>query len=214
MTAGRQIFCFNPALQRVAVAALNLKGPENLSELDPKYQLGVQLLDLTGEDYGLFRGETSWEFNATSTGDATHCPAAELKLNAAMTPGNVLAIVDAIEVMTPTAGNVISVIFPTSLGVVSTYFSGWARDDRIIGARQSAFLCGASPGNNLLPGGIPGAVNRVATASANQFTTIPGPWMIAAGGVLGVCAGTVATTLRVNFKWRERIIGKSELPQA
>lgn len=204
---------FNPRFAQGLLRALGVQG-DYPSGISTPYQVSINLADLDAEEYAFLRGDRLLEGMNGTLGDATHVPVVRLwNPNSA----DVIAVVDSIEVISDTA-QFIGVFLGGDLVGNAGAATLVARDARLQ-ARNSTWATGAS-GNVTLPGSLPSTSqrNRQVSVAPNTTYRIDGPWVMTPVNLTGLPASmnlnvfglTVATSLFVSFKVRERAWTKQE----
>lgn len=197
--------------------ALAIKG-DLPRELGPLYGLSFTAEDLSKDEYAWTRRSTLWEMGtqvAAVAGNASRVVFTSRV--AAASQRAVLAVVDEIEISTPTAGGTgihIALNF-LGAGIADPTLDANRRDDRLLGKGTNAFSCsGGAPAGASPIAALP---NRSILVPVSTVVTVKGPWVmtnndngIFRAGLLVICT-TLNVDLRVNMKWRERDLLAEEI---
>lgn len=189
--------------------ALGIKG-DLPRELFPLYSVNFTADDFSKPEYQWTRRSSRWESGAIVAPVAGQLSrAALLTRTTAANQRQILAVVDLIEVTTPTAGGTgvqVALSF-AGTGLADPTMDAGRQDDRILGKASNAFsiASGAAVANP-----IAALSPRVFILAQNQLLTIPGPWILTNNdnGIFRAALLVIGTTgnvdLRVNFRWSER----------
>lgn len=196
--------------------SLGIKG-DLPRELYPLFGVHFLAADVSRDEYAWARRSTLWEMGATSAAVAGQLSRAVLTTRVTAATGRaVLALVERIEVSTPTAGGTgveLAVNFLGS-GIADPTANATQRDDRTLGKATNAFSVSAAAA---AASPIVGQPNRRFLLAQNGLLTIEGPWILTNNdnGVFRSGLLVIGTTgnvdLRVNFVWRERDLLPEEL---
>lgn len=212
-----------PALASIVARALATKGAQP-QDIEQRYQLGLNALDLTDYEYRYLRRTTTFQAHATQAAVAAQNQAVTLSIGSVGTARSVVAVLEELTICNDNAGAqtfFYGVSNVNSFGATGGPFFGMAQDDRSLGTDAAASVQSAAFVQTQSNAGAFLTANRAGRIVLAPGTSqiLRGPWVLSGRTIPSlsvfssfvVLGGQSNIIVTAGMRWYERDLLASEL---